>query len=494
MGSPAKETTSRAEPRFASVREFTAATTPHRYQPRSGFPLAYIFADLALTCVVSTVVFQVWADRLADSRVAAHKQIFGPLPGFLIAYAVLIALCLHGQGLYQKQLRPMYDQSLAVCRAMAVSTVLLSFFVYVSGVKNVSRLLLGIDAIAVTITLLIWRIARDSIVRRQLAQGHGVRNVLIVGAGKVGRALARYFDEHADLGYRVKGFLDNRQLDNDARLLGTLGELRRVARSQFIDEVVITIPSEREAVKAVALEARRNRLDVKVVPELYDGLGWQAAVEHVGDFMVLALHQEPISPLGMLVKRAVDIFASALALVLLSPFLLLVVILIKLDSPGPVLYRSLRVGRKGDNFVCYKFRSMVAGAEAQRANVQHLNQRDSVLFKSDNDPRVTRIGRLLRKYSIDEFPQFWNVLCGTMSLVGPRPPIVGEYQLYSMDHLRRLDVTPGITGLWQVRARRDPSFDKYINLDLEYIENWSVWLDLKILLQTIPVVCKGTGQ
>ena len=492
MGSPARTTTSRDETRFTSVQETIAPA--HRYQPRSDFPLAYIFTDLALTFAMSAGVFQLWAERLSDSPTAAHRQIFGPLPGFLFAYAALIALCLHGQGLYKKQLRSMYDEAMAVCRAMAVSTVLLSFFVYVSGVKNVSRLLLGIDAIAVTTTLIIWRLCKDSAVRHQLAQGHGARNVLIVGAGKVGRALARYFDEHAELGYRVKGFLDNRVLSNDARMLGTLADLRRVARAQFIDEVVITIPSERDVVKAVALEARRNRLDVKVVPELYDGLGWQAAVEYVGDFMVLALHREPISPIGVLAKRAVDIVVSSLALLLLSPFLLIVFILIKLDSNGPVLYRSLRVGKKGDNFVCYKFRSMVAEAEAQRATVQHLNEREGLLFKSDRDPRVTRLGRVLRKYSIDELPQFWNVLKGDMSLVGPRPPIVGEYQMYTLDHLRRLDVPPGLTGLWQVRARRDPSFDKYINLDLEYIENWSVWLDLKILLQTIPVVCKGTGQ
>lgn len=492
MGSPARTTVSRDDARHASVREI--GTSVHRYQPRSEFPFAYIVTDLALTFSVSAIVFQIWAERLADSRTAAHRQLFGPLPGFLIAYGVLIALCLHGQGLYRKQLRSMYDETLAVCQGMAVSTVLLSFFVYLSGVKNVSRLLVGIDAIAVSVTLISWRLTKNAIIRRQLAQGHGARNVLIVGAGKVGRALARYFDEHAELGYRVKGFLDNRPVHVDGRMLGTLGELHRVARSQFIDEVVITIPSEREVVKAIALEARRDRLDVKVVPELYDGLAWQAAVEHVGDFMVLALHREPMSPGGLLAKRVMDIVISSLALLLLSPLLLVIAILIKFDSPGPILYRCFRVGKKGDNFVCYKFRSMVAGAETQRPAIQHLNERHGLLFKAANDPRVTRLGRVLRKFSIDELPQFWNVLRGDMSLVGPRPPIVGEYQMYTLDHLRRLDVTPGITGLWQVMARRDPSFDKYINLDLEYIEHWSIWLDLKILLQTIPVVCRGTGQ
>jgi len=174
--------------------------------------------------------------------------------------------------------------------------------------------------------------------------------------------------------------------------------------------------------------------------------------------------------------------------------LLAIAIAIKLDSAGPVFYFSERIGKKGRVFGCIKFRTMVNDAEKRRADILHLNERDGVLFKITDDPRITRLGRFLRKYSLDELPQFFNVLHGDMSIVGPRPPLASEVQEYKLNHLRRLDVTPGITGLWQVQSRQDPSFDSYISLDVTYIENWSVWLDFKIILRTIGVVIAGTGS
>jgi lipopolysaccharide/colanic/teichoic acid biosynthesis glycosyltransferase len=174
--------------------------------------------------------------------------------------------------------------------------------------------------------------------------------------------------------------------------------------------------------------------------------------------------------------------------------LVLLALAIKLDSRGPVIYASTRIGRKGRTFRCYKFRTMVTNAEALKASLQHLNERDGVLFKISNDPRTTRIGRILRKYSLDELPQFWNVLKGDMSMVGPRPPLADEVQRYELEHLRRLDVLPGITGLWQVESRRDPSFASYISLDVQYVERWHLAMDLKILYKTIAVVFAGSGQ
>jgi lipopolysaccharide/colanic/teichoic acid biosynthesis glycosyltransferase len=173
--------------------------------------------------------------------------------------------------------------------------------------------------------------------------------------------------------------------------------------------------------------------------------------------------------------------------------MLAVAIAVKLDSHGPILYFSERIGKKGRVFRCTKFRTMVRDAEIRRADVMHMNERDGVLFKISNDPRITGVGRFLRKYSLDELPQFWNVLRGDMSIVGPRPPLASEVREYKLSHLRRLDVTPGITGLWQVQARQDPSFDSYISLDVTYIENWSIWLDFKILARTVGVVLAGTG-
>jgi lipopolysaccharide/colanic/teichoic acid biosynthesis glycosyltransferase len=177
----------------------------------------------------------------------------------------------------------------------------------------------------------------------------------------------------------------------------------------------------------------------------------------------------------------------------LLPFLLIVATAIKLQSPGPVFYLSKRVGYKGRVFTCFKFRTMVQNAAAMQAQIAHLNERNDILFKIAKDPRVTSLGAFLRKYSLDELPQLWNVLRGDMSLVGPRPSITSEVAQYKTAHLRRLDVVPGITGLWQVEARQDPSFESYIKLDSSYVNNWSLWLDIKILFRTVSAVITGSG-
>jgi exopolysaccharide biosynthesis polyprenyl glycosylphosphotransferase len=291
----------------------------------------------------------------------------------------------------------------------------------------------------------------------------------------------------------VKGFLDQNH-SAEPRLLGRIEDLASLARAHFVDEIFVTIPSAREVVRAVALEARRNHLDVKVVPELYDGLGWRAPLEYVGDFPVLSLHREPIPVLGLLAKRAMDILVSAVGLIVLSPLLAAIAIAIKLDSPGPAFYLSTRVGKKGRKFTCYKLRSMVVNADALKDGLRNLNQRCGPTFKISHDPRITRLGCFLRQTSLDELPQLGNVLKGDMSLVGPRPPSTDDFDQYSLEHLRRLDVTPGITGLWQISARRDPSFERNMALDIEYIENWNLWLDLKILMKTIPTVVAGNGE
>jgi exopolysaccharide biosynthesis polyprenyl glycosylphosphotransferase len=226
---------------------------------------------------------------------------------------------------------------------------------------------------------------------------------------------------------------------------------------------------------------------------MYDGLAWNSPIEYIGQFPTIPLHRGHVPEIGLLFKRVLDVLFSASVLIVFFPVLLAIAIAIKLDSRGPVLYFSERIGKKGRVFRCTKFRTMVRDAEKRRADVMHMNERDGVLFKISNDPRITKLGRFLRKYSIDELPQFFNVLRGDMSVVGPRPPLASEVREYKLSHLRRLDVTPGLTGLWQVQARQDPSFDNYISLDVTYIENWSIWLDFKIIMRTVGVVLSGTG-
>ena len=328
------------------------------------------------------------------------------------------------------------------------------------------------------------------------------RNVLIVGAGPMGRKLAAILErEHID-GRAVVGFLDERELVA-GDVLGRVKNLARIARREFVDEVILAIPDRRDLAKWVVREARRNRLNIRAVPDLYDydcqpaqesgPEPGQLALQYFGDVPVLTLHEEKPPASGLFWKRVLDITLSAIALLAAAPLLAAVALAIKVASPGAVLYRAQRVGLKGRRFVCYKFRTMVCDADKLKDGLRSGNERRGPCFKIAADPRITRVGRFLRRYSLDELPQLWNVLRGEMSMVGPRPHPLDDFEHYRLEHLRRLDVTPGITGLWQVTARRDPSFQRNMALDLEYIEHWSLGLDLWILWKTMFVILHGSG-
>jgi exopolysaccharide biosynthesis polyprenyl glycosylphosphotransferase len=257
---------------------------------------------------------------------------------------------------------------------------------------------------------------------------------------------------------------------------------------------LFTTRCDRNTIEAILEQARIQGVDLRLVPDLYDGLAWNSPVEFIGQFPTIPLHCHQVPEVALIFKRMFDVVFSICVLTVLLPLFAVIALAIKLDSPGPIFYLSDRIGKKGRVFLCTKFRTMIVDAEKRKAEILHMNERDDVLFKVTNDPRITRIGCFLRKYSLDELPQFWNVLKGEMSVVGPRPPLNSEVREYKLNHLRRLDVTPGITGLWQVQGRRDPSFASYVSLDVTYIDNWSIWLDFKILLRTLGVVLAGTGS
>lgn len=463
--------------------------------------IAYVLIDFLCVCVNGLVAFGIRFWPRGNPHFLKYfwtgRQVGLPelhYASFLMLYSVLVLLLCNWQGLYQTpRNRTALVESYAVLKAIVFATFFLSAFVYLSGVKIVSRLVVVSAGTLNLGALIVWRLWKRRIVLRRAAAGIGAHNALIVGAGEIGQALANHLEENKLLGYCFTGFLDSNH-STHPKLLGKIDDLARVARANFVDDVFITIPSERDLVKNVAAQARVSRLNVKVVPELYDGLGWAVPISYVGEFPVMELCREPIPVIGMFIKRAMDIALSVLALLALFPLLLLISLVIKLDSTGPAIYRSKRVGRKGNKFNCYKFRTMLANADETKEHYRHLNERQGPTFKIKNDPRITRVGGLLRRYSLDEFPQLWNVLRGDMSLVGPRPHPLDDYARYNLEHLRRLDVRPGITGLWQVTARQDPSFEMNVRLDLEYIEEWSLGLDLKILLKTLPALLSGTGS
>jgi exopolysaccharide biosynthesis polyprenyl glycosylphosphotransferase len=463
--------------------------------------IVYILTDLFLVTTNAVVVFCFrfvpdWLPRLLHGHLSRLTEAGGQKEylAFLFLYAALIVLFLQSYHLYEtSRTRSTLDESLAVCKACVHATLLLTVFIYLYGIQSISRLVVGFSGVLSLVSLAGWRMWKRQIVMDRIGKGYGVRNVLVVGAGKTGQELARILKENKQLGYVVKGFL-NEQYSRRVNVLGKIKDLPQVARAQFVDEIFITLPLQRRLVREAVLEARRNRLDVKLIPDLHDGLASGASLDYVGDLPVLDLHQQPMRSLALFVKRTMDVVISSVALIFVSPVLAVISVAIKLDSPGPVLYRSHRVGKKGRKFVCYKFRTMVTNADDLKASLSHLNERRGPFFKIANDPRLTRLGNWLRKYSLDELPQFWNVLKGDMSLVGPRPHPIDDYEKYNLEHLRRLDVTPGITGIWQVTARRDPSFEKNMALDVEYIEHWSVWMDFKLLVKTIPAVLRGAAD
>jgi len=428
-----------------------------------------------------------------------HGRHMGILLALMSEFAIALVMTSRRLLLYTpKRLTGiLHEQRLSV-QACIISALLLTGTLYLIHAEDIPRSIVLITIGLVTVSLSMRRFVYRILIYKQFQRGVGTRNVLIVGTGPEAHALRHHLESLRHLGYTFKGFIDfpgsgYRFAATSTDVVGTLETMFLVTRKLFVDEIFFTTTCERAIVHDVLDQARINGVDLRVVPDMYDGVSWNSPIEYIGQFPTIPLHSGHVPELGLLLKRFKDMLIAFLTLTLLFPLLLAVTLAIKLDSPGPVLYFSERIGKKGRVFRCIKFRTMVQDADKRRADVLHMNERDGVFFKITKDPRITRLGSFLRRYSLDELPQFINVLRGEMSIVGPRPPLATEVKEYKLNHLRRLDVMPGITGLWQVQARQDPSFDNYISLDVTYVDNWSIWLDLKILARTIVVVFAGTG-
>lgn len=319
------------------------------------------------------------------------------------------------------------------------------------------------------------------------------QNVLIIGAGDAGQRIAAAMARQPSGSRRVCGFLDD-EVELSNTVIGRTADLARIARSEFVDEIILAAPRDSSQTERVLAEARKLRLDIEIVPELFGYEPVSEELEKTGDLPLICVHAERSPTTALCAKRLIDLVIGLTALVALSPMLVIIAALIKLDSRGPVFYSAPRAGRKGQLFRCFKFRTMVHNADELKRDLRHRNQRAGPFFKISCDPRITRVGRYLRRYSLDELPQLWNVVIGEMSLVGPRPHPQDDMAGYEIDHLARLDATPGITGLWQITARRDPSFHRGMELDREYIRRWSLALDARILLKTLRAVVSGSGE
>lgn len=409
-----------------------------------------------------------------------------PLLGLAVLQASLITLIGHTEGLYAA--RDLRAQITVLQKSVALSTGLVALG---AGLLTSRWATGGLCCAAGLLHLAALSICRRVSTRRSAEDQW--RNVLIVGAGRVGRAIAAQLQANPESGRKFCGFLDEAKPLN-REVLGRPADLARLARTAFVDEVILAAPKNSELTSQLLSEAQRLRLDLEIIPELFGCGPVSHEIERIGGFPLICVHAEKLPALGLMLKRLVDVLGAGIALMVLSPALVLIALLIKLDSPGPVLYCAPRAGRKGRPFRCYKFRTMVSNAEELKLHLRKNNERLGPFFKMASDPRVTRVGVYLRRYSLDELPQLWNVLRGEMSLVGPRPHPLDDVARYEIEHLARLDVIPGITGLWQVTARRDPSFRRGIELDREYIRSWNLALDLRILVKTFLAVALGSGE
>jgi exopolysaccharide biosynthesis polyprenyl glycosylphosphotransferase len=465
--------------------------------------MVWAMLDFMSALLAGFIAFRIRLDPVArptSDIILRHLEATAPLVSimYLLVFSVYLVIFARLFGLYRSQdVRSGLNEQRLTMQATLTSGLMLCGTLYVMKQYSVSRLVVALTIVITMGFLMARRAIERKMMQRRFLQGRETRNVLIVGHGRVAHALRNHLQALPHMGFRFMGFVS---LEEDAedgentQVIGNIHNCVALARSLFVDEIYFSTPAEKQTVISVVEEARAIGIEVRVVPDLYDGLAWNAPVEFIGQFPTIPLHQREFPRGAFLIKRVLDVFLSSLALLVLSPIVLVIALMIRADSPGPVFYRAARIGRKGRTFMCLKFRTMVANADMLKDDLEHKNERDGILFKMSNDPRITKIGARLRKYSLDELPQFLNVLVGDMSLVGPRPPLASEVEKYDLSHLRRLDVLPGITGLWQVEARQDPSFDSYISLDTAYVENWNLLLDLRILARTVGVVLAGTGS
>lgn len=349
--------------------------------------------------------------------------------------------------------------------------------------------------------LLLFRFGVRLAIHQLRSLGYNQQRTLVVGANERSRHLIDVLREHSGLGYVVQGVVDNDAnrsslIDGSGvPFLGPIAPLEGMVSSGEVDEVYISLPvrSSYEDIQNIAHLCEGSAVPVHMVADLFPMRVATSRLMHLEDIPLLNLSTIPEAHGKVFMKRAVDFIGSSLLIVCLSPMLALLALLVKLDSKGPIFFLQERVGQNQRRFKMIKYRSMVTNAEEIKASLLALNEQDGPVFKITNDPRITRLGRFIRKYSLDEFPQLFNVWKGEMSLVGPRPPIPSEVEQYTWSQRRRLSIKPGMTGLWQVSGRNEIGFEEWVELDLAYIDQWSIWLDFKILLKTFRAVVAGRG-
>ena len=413
---------------------------------------------------------------------------------FLLFTAPTYLLIARSQGLMQSfRFQTIWSESRSIGRTVLLAALMTTSVVFILHGTTVSRMVIlswfGLFAILAGAERALLRV----IMRQLRVRGHNYRNVIFVGAGLHALTLAESIEAHPILGLRILGFIDDHRSIARVPPKSIVGPIERfvsILNASVVDGVVFTVdPDYSDEVRKAFEYCQTTGVTVYYSPSFMN-LHPAPMTERLGNIETFMFPANG-SDSGALAKRSLDLILAFIFLAGAAPLMLLIALAIKWTSAGPVIFKQARVGLNGRIFVLYKFRTMVFDAERLRKSLETLNEMDGPVFKINDDPRVTRLGRWLRRSSCDELPQLFNVLRGEMSIVGPRPPLPSEVSLYEHWHRRRLSVRPGLTCLWQVSGRNDIDFQTWMKLDMQYIDNPSIWVDLKIIAKTVPAMLRG---
>jgi exopolysaccharide biosynthesis polyprenyl glycosylphosphotransferase len=469
------------------------------------YPRWLIFVVVIGDAVLLNVAFLLaYALRYDVQLLRPVEPIYDTPPTVYIPFAILLTLLLlityKIDGVYQSRRLGMWlDQMYAIVRGTTLGILLMVGITFFYQPAFYSRLIFVYDSVMIILLMGVSRFVWGFILGGLRRRGIGVVRVLIVGAGEVGRTVIRTVMAQPELGYRIGGLIDD---DPDTGtlnigpipVLGGLENISQVIKDEHIDEVVIALPwTDQQRVLDVFQTCDRLGVRARTVPDIFQLSLSRVDVEDLGGVPLLGLQSASFRRTNLLVKRVTDLILGSLITLIMLPFMSLLALAIRFDSHGSIIFRQKRIGMRAKEFTIYKFRTMRAGAEEEQERLLVYNEFTGPLFKMKDDPRITRVGRFLRKTSLDELPQLFNVLKGDMSLVGPRPHIASEVAKYQDWQRQVLEAPPGMAGLSQVSGRSQLSFDEQCLLDIYYIENWSPALDIKILLRTIPKVLSGEG-
>ncbi|MGD9851809.1 MAG: sugar transferase [Nitrospirales bacterium] len=464
------------------------------------------FGDLALLGIAFLMVTWVFYDQ--KNSLLMFKEFMSvriKIENFVLGTVMLGIwhLACASLNLYEsKRLSPISQEIPDILKATSLVTFTTAGVAILFGIEMITAWFLIVFWILSTFLLCINRIGLRMVLAWMRRKGRNLRNIVIIGTNQRALTFAHEIQTKPDLGYRLLGFVDDRwegcspRHPEDVPVISNLETFPGFIRTFSVDEILIALPlrSFYQQASKIVTQCEEQGILVRMLGDLFSPKLAKSVIDEVGAHPTLTLNTGAIGDQAILIKRILDLIIAVPSLILLSPFLAFIAAVIKFTSPGPVFFIQERVGLNKRVFPLIKFRTMVQGAELLQAELEHLNEVDGAAFKITHDPRVTPLGRLLRKTSIDELPQLINVIKGDMSLVGPRPLPIRDLLEFNEDwHRRRFCVRPGLTCLWQVSGRSTISFSRWMELDIQYIDKWTLWLDVKILFKTIPAVMKGSG-